>query len=133
VLCGATTVPGVDSVPELYDAFNARDIDRVMVRFAPDIDWPNAWEGGRVVGHAAVRDYWLRQWQVIDPTVRPHRVRELDDGRVEVLVHQVVRDRDGDLLSEAYVLHTYTLDGGLFSRMDVGDPSAGPSSAMPRA
>jgi hypothetical protein len=24
----------------------------------PEVDWPNAWEGGRVVGHAAVRDYW---------------------------------------------------------------------------
>jgi hypothetical protein len=114
----------MEALTPLYDAFNARDIDRVMARFGPDVNWPNAWEGGRVVGHAAVRDYWLRQWEVIDPIVRPQRVRELDDGRVEVLVHQVVRDRDGDLLSEAYVLHTYTVSGGLIIRMDVGDPQA---------
>jgi hypothetical protein len=114
----------MDRVPDLYDAFNARDIDQVMAHFAPDVDWPNAWEGGRVVGQTAVRDYWLRQWAVIDPIVRPQRVHEVDDGRVEVLVHQVVRDRDGDLLSEAYVLHTYTFSGGLIARMDVGDPSA---------
>jgi hypothetical protein len=36
----------------------------------------------------------------------------------------VVRDRDGDLLGEAVVLHTYTLRGPLIARMDVGDPSA---------
>jgi nuclear transport factor 2 (NTF2) superfamily protein len=114
----------LDRIAALYDAFNARDIDRVTAQFAPDVDWPNAWEGGRVVGRAAVRDYWLRQWEVIDPVVRPQRIRTLDDRRVEVLVHQVVRDRDGDLLGEAYVLHTYTFSGPLISRMDVGDPGA---------
>jgi hypothetical protein len=114
----------MDRVTALYDAFNARDIDAVTAQFAPDVNWPNAWEGGRVVGRAAVRDYWLRQWEVIDPDVQPRRVRELADGRVEVLVHQVVRDRDGDLLGEAVVLHTYTFSGPLIARMDVGDPSA---------
>jgi hypothetical protein len=114
----------MDRFAALYDAFNARDIDTVTAQFTPDVDWPNAWEGGRVVGRAAVRDYWLRQWEVVDPDVQPRRVRELADGRVEVEVHQVVRDRDGDLLAEAIVLHTYTLSGPLIARMDVGDPSA---------
>jgi hypothetical protein len=113
----------LDRIAALYDAFNARDIDRVTAQFAPDVDWPNAWEGGRVVGRAAVRDYWLRQWEVIDPDVRPRLLRQLSDGRVEALVDQVIRDRDGDLLSEAVVLHTYTLDGDLVARMDVGDPA----------
>ena len=75
------------------------------------------------MGHAAVRDYWLRQWEVIDPAVHPRLLRQLPDDRVEVLVDQVIRDRDGDLLSEAVVLHTYTFDGDLVARMDVGDPS----------
>jgi hypothetical protein len=112
----------LDRIAELYDAFNARDIERVTALFAPDVDWPNAWQGGRVVGRAAVRNYWLRQWEVLDPDVRTRLVRELPDGRIEVLVDQVIRDRDGDLLSEAVVLHTYTLRGGLIARMDVGDP-----------
>ena len=111
-------------VPELYDAFNARDVDAVLAHVAPDVDWPDAWRGGRVIGREAVRAYWLAQWEVTDPEVRPLRVRELPDGRVEVLVGQRVRDRDGDLLAEASVLHTYTFDGPLVSRMDVGDPQA---------
>lgn len=112
----------LDRIAELYDAFNARDIDGVTDRLAPDVDWPNAWEGGRVVGRAAVRDYWLRQWDVLDPDVRPRLMRELPDGRIEVLVDQVIRDREGDLLSESVVLHTYATAGGLVLRMDVGDP-----------
>jgi hypothetical protein len=114
----------MDRLTALYAAFNARDIDAVLTHFAPDVDWPDAWHGGRVVGTDAVRAYWLAQWEVIDPQVHPRRERELPDGRVEVLVEQVVRDRDGDLLGGASVLHTYTFTGPLISRMDVGDPQA---------
>jgi hypothetical protein len=116
--------PGPDAIGALYEAFNARDIDGLLARLAPGVDWPDAWHGGRVVGQDAVRSYWLGQWEVIDPEVRPRRVRELPDGRVEVLIEQTVRDRDGDLLSHAFVLHTYTFSGRLISRMDVGDPQA---------
>jgi hypothetical protein len=115
--------PDPDTISALYDAFNARDIDALLAQFAPDVDWPDAWHGGRVVGRDAVRTYWLGQWEVIDSQVHPRRVRELPDGRVEVLVEQEVRDRDGDLLGRAFVLHTYTFTGPLISRMDVGDPA----------
>jgi hypothetical protein len=114
----------MDRITALYDAFNARDIDAVLAQFAPDVDWPDAWHGGRVVGRDAVRAYWLDQWKVIDPLVYPRGVRGLPDSRVEVLVEQEVRDRGGDLLGQAFVLHTYTFSGPLISRMDVGDPAA---------
>jgi ketosteroid isomerase-like protein len=38
-----------------YAAINARDIDAVLAGMTPDMDWPNAWEGGRVAGHEALR------------------------------------------------------------------------------
>jgi ketosteroid isomerase-like protein len=113
-----------DVIRAAYRAFNERDLDAALELLHPDVDWPNAWEGDRVVGRAAVRAYWLRQWEVLDPEVHPRRVRELPDGRAEVLVHQVVRDREGDLLGETLVLHTYTFAGDLVSRMDVGDPAS---------
>jgi hypothetical protein len=43
----------------LYAAFNARDIGSPLTALADDVDWPNAWEGGRLRGTAAVRDYWM--------------------------------------------------------------------------
>ena len=71
-----------------YAAFNARDIDAVLATMHPDVDWPNAWEGGRVHGHGAVRGYWTRQWAEIDPTVEPTDIAPPDaDGRVAVTVH----------------------------------------------
>jgi hypothetical protein len=111
-----------ERITELYDAINARDIERVTAQLAAGVDWPDAMGGGRVVGRDAVRQHWLRQWEVIDPVVRPRLVRQRSDGRYEALVDQTIRDRDGDLLSETVVVHTYTVEDGLIARMDVGDP-----------
>src|SRR5436309_1369815 len=40
----------------LYDAFNARELDALLDMMTPDVDWPNGWEGGRVVGREALRE-----------------------------------------------------------------------------
>ena len=48
-----------------YRAFNERDIDAALELMHPDVDWPNAWEGGRVNGRQGVRDYWTRQFEAI--------------------------------------------------------------------
>src|SRR4051795_11537349 len=103
-----------------YRAVNARDVEGAVGLMHPEVDWPNAWEGGRVVGRAAVGEYWVRQWSQIAPTVTPKRITELPDGRVEVEVAQVVRDLDGTVLREATVWHVYTFRDGLVARMDVG-------------
>lgn len=104
---------------ELYDAFNARDAGAVLAAMSEDVDWPNAWEGGRVHGRAAVRGYWERQWSELDPQVEPLRSATRPDGRLAVEVRQVVRSLAGQVLSEDLVLHVYELRDGLFARMDV--------------
>lgn len=103
----------------LYAAFNARDVDAVIAAMHPDVDWPNAWEGGRVRGHAAVRDYWARQFAAIDPHVEPQAFATIDGGRIAVEVHQVVRSPAGEVLADRTVTHVYTLRDGLVERMDV--------------
>ena len=70
-------VTASDLLTATYRAFNARDIETVLAVMAPDVDWPNGMDGGRMRGHQAVRDYWTRQWTVIDPTVD-----ELRDGLI---------------------------------------------------
>jgi ketosteroid isomerase-like protein len=103
---------------DLYARFNARDIDGVLAHLAPDVDWPNAWEGGRVHGHDEVRDYWTRQWRSIDGTVEPAGF-ERDGDRVTVLVDQTVRDLDGNVVSGGRVRHAYEFRDALVVRMDV--------------
>ena len=107
---------------DLYDAFNHRDIERAIAAMRPDVDWPNAWEGGRVVGRDAVRDYWTRQFAEIDPIVEPVGFSTDAGGRVAVEVQQLVRTIDGEVLADQVVTHVYAFREGLVERMDVIEP-----------
>jgi ketosteroid isomerase-like protein len=102
-----------------YEAFNARDIDGALALMHPDVDWPNGLWGGREQGHAAVRAYWTRQFGVIDSHVEPVGFEVDDAGRVVAVVHQVVRDLEGTLVSDGQVRHVYTFRDGLVERMDI--------------
>ncbi len=103
----------------LYAASTARDVDAVPAAMAPDVDWPNGWEGGRVHGHDGVRDYWERQWAQLRPVVRPTGITERPDGAVEVAVSLVVRDPGGTVLSRDTARHVYRFSGDLVQRMDI--------------
>ena len=110
-----------DLLRELYAAFNARDVETCLAGMTEDVDWANAWEGGRVVGRDAVRDYWRRQWAAIDSSAEPTAVTQRPDGTVEVAVHLVARDLDGKLLNDAHGRHVYAFRGDLVERMTVED------------
>jgi len=89
----------------------------------PDVDWPNAWEGGRVVGHEAVREYWRRQFEAISSRVEPEGFARELDGAITVDVRQVVHDAGtGETLSDSRVRHRYRIEDGLIVRMDALDP-----------
>jgi len=118
------TTPSEDLLRRAYVAFNARDVDTILALMAADVDWPNAFEGGRVLGRDLVRAYWARQFEQIDPEVTPTAFAELADGRIAVDLHQVVRTPDGELISEGDVVHVYVLADGLVQRMDVQDGPA---------
>jgi len=113
----------MDQLRRVYAAFNARDIDGALALMDSDVDWPNGWEGGRVHGTDAVRDYWTRQWAAIDSSVEPVGFTETQDGRIAVDVQQVVRDLDGTVTHEGRVTHVYTLRDGLVTRMDIVSPA----------
>ena len=38
-------------IKEMYDRFNARDIDGVLAAVADDVVWANGMDGGHVHGH----------------------------------------------------------------------------------
>ena len=103
----------------MYECFNSRDADGVLAFMTDDVHWPKAFEGGFVVGKNAVKEYWNRQWSEIDPTVTPVGTAVLPDGRIEVTVHQVVKDMSGAVLADMTVLHVYTLAADLVSQMNV--------------
>lgn len=108
-----------DLITAAYAAFNRRDIDSVLALMTPDVDWPNGMEGGRVIGHHQVRAYWKRQWEILSPTVDPIGIKEDQNGRVMVRVHQVVRDLTGNVLVDYFVQHVYFFKDDLIDRMDI--------------
>ena len=108
-----------------YTAFNARDIETVLTAMHPDVAWPNGMEGGTVVGHRAIRDYWTRQWGMIDPSVEPVGFSSTGDGRVAVEVHQVVRDLAGKILKDQVVRHVYAFEDGLIRSMEIREVEPG--------
>jgi ketosteroid isomerase-like protein len=108
-------------IHDLYDAFNRRDSSFVTERMSADVSWPRAFKGGVVHGPEAVSAYWEDQWKEIDPHVEPVSVVQLEDGRVDVEVHQVVRDLDGKLLVDVVVHHVYSFEAGAITTMEIPD------------
>jgi hypothetical protein len=116
-------------IEHAYAAFNRRDVDAALALMTEDVSWPKASEGGRVVGKDAIRAYWTRQWQEFDPHVEPMEIIELEGGKAEVKVHQLVKSLDGDVLSDSEVLHIHTILNGLIARMDLKENEAGSGHA----
>ena len=109
-------------INQAYWAFNARDIDTALALLQTDVHWPNAWEGGYLDGHEAVRTYWVRQWQELDPIVTPVSFRPMPDGQIEVVVHQRIKDLHGNVLVDFLVHHVYTLEAGKIKSMTIHNP-----------
>jgi hypothetical protein len=106
----------------LYDRFNARDIEAVLAAMHPSVLWANGMEGGHVHGRQGVRDYWLRQWAMIDPHVEPTGFATGPNGEIVVEVHQIVRDFQGKVLSDKAVGHIFQIEDGLIRRFDIRAP-----------
>ncbi|GAB4092799.1 nuclear transport factor 2 family protein [Flaviaesturariibacter terrae] len=104
-----------------YQYFNSRAIDKLLPLLAPDVDWPNSWDGGRLHGRDAVRDYWIRQWNERDPVLTAGDTEQLPDGRLIVHVHHHVKDHAGNTLRQGYVRHIYSFRDGLVSKMMIED------------
>jgi hypothetical protein len=108
-----------DLFTKAYSAFNARDINAALSTMHPDVQWPKAFEGGYVSGHDEIRKYWTRQWTEINPKVEPIGIKERPNGTLEITVHQIVKDLQGNLMFDGTVKHIYTLQDGLLRRMDI--------------
>ena len=109
----------VEFLKQVYQRFNARDIEAVLAALHSEVTWANGMEGGHLHGREAVRSYWTRQWATIDPRVEPTRFSTGADGEIVVEVHQTVRDLQGAVLVDQMVGHIFRIENGLISRFDI--------------
>ena len=106
-------------IHQIYNGFNARDMEGVFALLTDDVAWANGMEGTHVHGKDAIRDYWTHQWSVIDPNVEPLKTAKTADGSLVVDVHQVVKNLEGQTLIDETVKHAFRLDGGRVQRFDI--------------
>jgi len=110
----------LDRFPGIYAAFNARDIEAVLEALHPDVDWANAMEGGRVHGREELRAYWGRVFERLDSRHAIEEMERLEDGRIALVVRQVVHEAGGGaLIADEFVRHIFTMEDGLVVRFDV--------------
>ncbi len=103
----------------LYDRFNARDMEALLGAMHPDVVWANGLEGGHVHGREGVREYWTRQWAIMESRAEPISFSTLGDGTIEVQVRVTGRDLEGSLLFDQNVGHVFLIEGGLIKRFDI--------------
>ena len=104
---------------ELYNNFNAREIEKVISQMADNVKWANGMEGGFVYGHEGVREYWLRQFKMIRSQVTPLKISTAGNT-VAINVRQIVHDMEGNLLMDEPVQHIFTLEDGKISEFQIG-------------
>jgi hypothetical protein len=103
----------------LYDRFNARDMEAVLATMHRDVIWANGLEGGHVYGHDGVRNYWTRQWAMMNSRAEPTSFSISEDGTVQVEVHLIARDLEGNLLFDTKGRHVFQIENGLIRRFDI--------------
>ncbi len=118
----------IKTLKRIYDGFNARNIDRVLNDLTDDVVWANGMEGGHVYGHDAIREYWSRQWTMVDSHVEPVGFRLTAAGTVIAEVRLSVRDLDGKPLQgqshglmDKTVEHVFRFRDGKVARFDIQD------------
>jgi hypothetical protein len=106
-----------DLLENAYAAYNRRDVDGLLELLTEDVDWPDG--DARLVGRAAVRRYWLHQFTETRTHDEPVRFVALSPDRTAVHIDQTVRDRHGRVLSRGALRYSFTVRGGLISRLDI--------------
>lgn len=118
----------VQVIKALYECFNARDIDGVLIVLADDVAWANGMDGGHVHGHKGLRDYWTRQWTLVNPHVKPIAFQQTEEGVIAVEVIQSVFDLNGQPLTgqthglkDKTVIHIFRMEDDKIKRFDIRD------------
>jgi len=106
-----------DLVVDAYAAFNRRDVKALLDLVSEDMDWPDG--DDRLVGKAAVKQYWLRQWTTTRTHGEPLRFTAVSPQELVVDISQTVQDLDGRALSRGLFQHSLYVAGGLIKRLDI--------------
>lgn len=101
----------------VYAAFNARDAETAMKALAPDVEWPDQFEGTTLRGPEAVGQYLHRRWATFDPYTEVKHVALDADGHVVLTLVQTIHGPGRVPISLGLIRHIYQFENGLVRRM----------------
>lgn len=107
----------LDLLLEAYAAYNRQDVGRLLALVSEDVDWPDG--VNRLRGRAALKAYWLDQWNRTRIHDQPVYFTHQPDGRIAVRISQVVRSLDGSVLSTESFDHLHLVVAGHILRLDI--------------
>ncbi|RYG68507.1 nuclear transport factor 2 family protein [bacterium] len=116
------------NLQDFYGAFNQHDVEAVLNSLQPDVQWANGTEGGFVHGIDNVREYWRQQFEQTHTELEILSVDFDERDRAVLKVHQILRDRDGNLIIEQQVGHRFTFSNGLVAVFEIVDPEPKPTT-----
>jgi len=102
-----------------YYAFNTRNIDAALAMMHPNVTWSNGMGGGYVKGHDELREYWSKQWALVDADVEPVSILTEGKSKVVANVRHIVRDMHENIIEDEMLQHTYLIEDNLIKHMDV--------------
>ena len=98
--------------------FNAGDLDAVLERLHPDVEWPDLASDQLMRGRDAVRAYWERQMRALRPELTPNEVVPAGDDVIMVNTQRAFERGNGNEMVPAMVVaHRYSFRDGLICRM----------------
>ena len=104
---------------ELYSNFNERRIELVISKMTDNVKWANGMTCGCVYGHAEVREYWTKQFQLVSSRVIPLSMNT-EGEVVKIKVHQVVHDLNGEVLADEIVYHYFHVQNEKIVSFEIG-------------
>jgi hypothetical protein len=102
-----------------YYALNTRDIDAALATMHPNVIWQNSMEERLVEGHSSLREYWTKQWEMVDPDVEPVSIIYDKCGKATANVHQVIRDLNENIIKDEIVQHICLIEDDLIKHVQV--------------
>lgn len=100
-----------------YTAWNARDHATAKKALAPNVEWPDQFDGKTLVGPEAVAAYWQLRWMEFNPHKELIHFEVGKDGHLVLTLVQTLHLANGALISRGLVRHVFQFERGLIRRM----------------
>ena len=105
-------------IKQLYEDFNARRVDSLLAKLTEDVIWANGMEGGYIRGHKDLREYWERQWAMLNPQIKAVAFNKTEDG--SILVDALFSGKTPEQeFKDMPARHVFYIKNGFVFRFDI--------------